>query len=183
MNISIRIHSSPQKRTSFQTIFFKAIQNLLRISRMTQATISLTLRGRFLGGCLLCLLRQPSTSPLSLSCLQAYKADRQLSLRKRELQPLLRRLPCCSHSTRAELRVTLERSEVKEQQQDKEYREGHAGEKPAALSWITCYGDLIDGTTTVQGEWKSDRSVNLFIGLKITAQETLCGHNGLRYET
>lgn len=59
----------------------------------------------------------------------------------------------------------------------------HAGEKPAALSWVTCYGDLIDGTTTVQGERKSDQSVNLLIGLKITAKEMLRGHNGLRYET
>lgn len=127
--------------------------------------------------------QQPTTSPLSLSCLQVYKADRQSRLHKRQLQWLLRRLPCCSPLTRAELRVTLERSEVKEQQQDKECQEVHTGEKLAALSWVACYGDLIDGTTTVQGERKSGQSVSLFTGLKITARETLRGHNGLRYET
>lgn len=72
---------------------------------------------------------------------------------------------------------------MKEQQQDKERQEVRTGEKPAALSWVTCYGDLIDGTTTVQGERKSDQRVSLFTGLKITARETLRGHNGLRYET
>lgn len=71
---------------------------------------------------------------------------------------------------------------MKEQQQDKECQEVHTGEKPSALSWVTCYGDLIDGTTTVQGERKADQCVSLVIGLKITAGETLHGHNGLRYE-
>lgn len=59
---------------------------------------------------------------------------------------------------------------MKEQQQDKERQEVHTGEKPAALSWVTCYGVLIDGTTIVQGERKSDQSVRLFTGLKDHSQ-------------